>query len=100
MTDSRESFALRKSGRKFHHEKESRTSHHSRINEAPSEVYHNRPAANKEPRIEVRPLWPPDASCATPTAAIDGEPGRKVELVVSYHAGRKHLPIVQLKRVA
>ncbi len=60
----------------------------------------NRPAANEMPRIEVRPPWPTEASCATPTAAIDGEPGRKVELVVSYHAGRKHLPIVQLKRVA
>jgi hypothetical protein len=56
--------------------------------------------ANEEPRIEVRPLWPPDASCATPASAIDGKPGRKVELVVSYHASRKHLPIIQLKRVA
>jgi hypothetical protein len=34
------------------------------------------------------------------SAAIDGKPGRKVELVVSYHAGRKHLPIIKLKRVA
>ena len=66
----------------------------------PNEVYHDRPAANEEPRIEARPHWPTEASCATPTAAIDGEPGRKVELVVRYHAGRKHLPIVQLKRVA
>jgi transposase InsO family protein len=66
----------------------------------PNEVYHDRPAANEMPRIEVRPLWPTEASCATPAAAIDGEPGQKVELVVSYHAGRKHLPIIQLKRVA
>jgi len=66
----------------------------------PNEVYHDRPAANEEPRIEVRPLWPTEASCATPTAPINGEPGPKVELVVRYHAGRKHLPIVQLKRVA
>lgn len=66
----------------------------------PNEVYHNRPAANEEPRIEVRPLWPTEASCATPVAAIDGEPGQKIELVISYYAGRKHLPIIQFKRVA
>ena len=66
----------------------------------PNEVYHDRPAANETPRIEVRPHWPPDASCAAPAAAIDGEPGQKVLLVVSYHAGRKHLPVIQLKRVA
>lgn len=60
----------------------------------------DRPAANGTHRIEVRPYWPPGASCAAPAAPIDGEPGQKVVLVVSYHAGRKHLPIVELKRVA
>ena len=74
--------------------------HEFLIGRTPNEVYHDRPAANEEPRIEVRPLWPPNASCATPAAAIDGEPGLKVKLVVSYHAGRKHLPIIQLKRIA
>ena len=33
-------------------------------------------------------------------AATDGNAGRKVELVVDYHGGRKHLPAVQLRRVA
>jgi len=66
----------------------------------PNEVYHNRPAANETPRVEVRLYWPPGASCAARAASIDGEPGRKVELAVSYHAGRKHLPVIQLKRVA
>ena len=70
------------------------------VGRTPNEVYHNRPAANEMPRIEVRPHWPTDASCATPVATIDGKPGQKVVLLVSYHAGRKHLPIVQLKRVA
>jgi hypothetical protein len=66
----------------------------------PNEVYHDRPAENETPRIEVRPYWPPGASCAAPAAAIDGEPGQKVVLRVSYHAGRKHLPVIQLRRVA
>lgn len=66
----------------------------------PNEVYHDRPAASEMPRIEVRPHWPRGASCAAPTAAIDGDPGQKVVLVVSYHAGRKNLPVVKLKRVA
>lgn len=70
------------------------------VGRTPNEVYHKRTAANETPRIEVRPHWPPDASCAAPAAAIDGEPGQKIELVISYYAGRKHLPIIQLKRVA
>ena len=66
----------------------------------PNEVYHDRPATNEALRIEVGPDWPSAASCAAPAAAIDGEPGQKVELVVRCHAGRRHLPVIQLKRVA
>ena len=66
----------------------------------PNEVYHDRPAANETPRIEVRPYWPPGASCAAPAAPVAGKVGQKVELVVSYHAGRKYLPVIRLKRVA
>ena len=63
-------------------------------------MYHGLPAANEMDRSEVRQHWPPDASCAAPAAAIDGEPGQKVVLVVSYHEGRKHLPVITLKQVA
>jgi len=66
----------------------------------PNEVYHDRPAANEMDRVEVRPHWPSGASCAAPIAAIDGDPGQKVVLVVSYHAGRKHLPVIKLRQVA
>lgn len=66
----------------------------------PNEVYHDRSAANQAARIEVRANWPPGAPCAAPIVPVDAEPGQKVELVVSYHAGRKHLPVIQLKRVA
>jgi len=33
-------------------------------------------------------------------ASVDGKPGQKVVLMVSYHAGRKHLPVIRLKQVA
>ena len=66
----------------------------------PNEVYDGRPAANETPRVEVRADWPPGASCAAPLAPMDGGPGQKVQLVVSYQAGRKHLPVIQLRRVA
>ena len=66
----------------------------------PEEVYHGLPAANEAPRIEPRPHWPRGAPCAAPAAPVAGDAGRKVEFVVSYHAGRKHLPIIQLRRVA
>ena len=66
----------------------------------PNEAYYDRPPASEEPRIEPRPNWPPTASCAAPVTDIDSAPGQKVELVVSYHAGRKHLPVLQLRQVA
>ena len=74
--------------------------HEFLVGRTPNKMYHDRPAESEMPRIEVRPQWPPGASCAGPEAAVDGEPGQKVMLVVRYHAGRKHLPIVQLRRVA
>ena len=66
----------------------------------PNEVYHGRPAANAGPRIEPRALWPREAPCAAPAAPVTGEVGQNVDLVVSCYAGLKHLPIIQLKRVA
>ena len=42
----------------------------------------------------------PRRSGPAPAAAMDGNAGRKVELVVDDHGGRKHLPVVQLRRVA
>ena len=74
--------------------------HEFLVGRTPNEAYHNRPAANETARIEVRPHWPPGASCPTPATAMDGEPGQRVVLLVSYHTGRKHLPVIQLKRVA
>ncbi len=66
----------------------------------PNETYYKHPAANAAPRIEPRSNYPPDSPCATPLTSVEGKLGQKIELVIEYHAGRKHLPIITLKRVA
>jgi hypothetical protein len=67
---------------------------------APDEIYHRRRHANRAPRFEPRRRWPRRSPCASPRTLIRGQPGAKIELEVRYHAGRRHLPIVTLKRVA
>ena len=66
----------------------------------PDEIYYDQPPANRMPRFEPRPLWPRGSPCAKPQAAVRGRCGNQVDLEISYLAGRKHLPIVDLKRVA
>ncbi len=63
-------------------------------------VYYDRTQANQLPRYEPREAWPRGSRCAKPLAPVDGEPGVHVELDVRFHAGRKHLPIVSIKRAA
>ena len=53
-------------------------------------------AANPAARAEPRAAWPATASCAAPNVPIRGAPGKVLRLVVDYHAGRKHLPVVEL----
>jgi hypothetical protein len=38
--------------------------------------------------------------CAGPCAPVRGRRGQHVELAVTYLAGRRHLPIVELKKAA
>lgn len=66
----------------------------------PDEVYFDLPPANRAPRWEPRPRWPRGSPCAKPQVLVKGQPGTGVELVVTFQDGRKHLPIVTLKRVA
>jgi hypothetical protein len=47
-----------------------------------------------------RPRWPKGLPCARPWALTRGRPGARRELQVTFHGGRKHLPIVTLERVA
>ena len=64
----------------------------------PDEVYHGRFPANRQPRCEPRSRWPRGSPCARPWALVRGQACTSVVLDVTFHAGRKHLPIVTLRR--
>jgi len=66
----------------------------------PEERYRWISSACRRPRFEPRPCWPVGSSCAAPPAKVRGQPGVCLQLVLDHHHGRKHLPIVTLKRVA
>jgi hypothetical protein len=66
----------------------------------PDEVYFGGFPANRRPRFEPRARWPRRSPCATPHALARGRPGTVVELDVAYRSGRRHLPIISLKRAA
>jgi putative transposase len=66
----------------------------------PDEVYHDLLPACKRPRYEPRERWPRSAPCASPQAPVAGHCGTPIRLDVRYHLGRKHLPIVDLRRAA
>jgi transposase InsO family protein len=66
----------------------------------PNEVYQGLAPACLAPRFEPRRHWPRGSPCAAPRTGIRGRRGVRLDLAVSYSAGRKHLPIVKLKRAA
>jgi transposase InsO family protein len=66
----------------------------------PQEVYSQLKPANALPRWEPRPDWPRAATCAGPRTLVKGRPGVRLALQVEFHDGRRHLPIVQLRRAA
>ena len=66
----------------------------------PDEIYRRRRLAHRAPRFEPRPRWPRRSPCASPQALIRGQPGAPLSLVVRYQCGRRHLPIITLKRAA
>jgi hypothetical protein len=66
-----------------------------------NEVYRQeRRPANREPRFEPREKWPRGSPWATPQTLVKEQPGVQLELHVEYYQGRKHLPIVTLRRAA
>ncbi len=74
---------------------------HSRLRvRTPNEVYFGRFPACRRPRFELRDRWPSRSPCARPHALVRGRAGATVALDLSYRAGRWHLPVVELKRVA
>jgi hypothetical protein len=66
----------------------------------PDEVYHDLAPACLAPRFEPRRKWPRKSPCAAPRTGIRGRRGVRLELSVRCLRGRKHLPIVELKRAA
>ena len=66
----------------------------------PNEVYFRLRSANQRPRIEPRKRWRRNASCAAPRTLIAGQPGDRFEIEVGFHHGRRHLPIVSVRRAA
>ena len=73
---------------------------HSPLIKMPNEVYHLCFPENRRPRFEPRSKWPRGAPCAKPSSLFKGRPGAKVDLQVAFHAERKHLPVVMLRRAA
>ena len=65
-----------------------------------NEVYHRRFPENRQPRFEPRSKWPRAAPCAKPLSLVKGRPGAIFDLQVEFHAERKHLPVVKLRRAA
>jgi len=66
----------------------------------PYEMYHEILPGCQRPRIEPRSRWPRSAPCASPHAPVAGHCGAHIHLDARYHWGRKHLPIVALRRAA
>jgi len=74
--------------------------HESLDGATPDEVHDDLRPANRLPRIEPRAKWPRPSPCAAPQALVAGQPGATCELHVEFLEGRRHLPIVTLKRAA
>ncbi len=66
----------------------------------PNEVYFARRPARRRPRVEPRKKWPRRSPCARPRTLVAGQPGDLFKVRVQFHAGRRHLPIVSLRRAA
>ena len=66
----------------------------------PDEIYFGRRPASRMPRFEPRAAWPRASPCARPRVLVKGQAGAKLELVVEFVSGRRHLPRVALRRVA
>jgi putative transposase len=74
---------------------------HSRFGaRTPDEIYFGSFPACWKPRFETRARWPRRSPCAMPHALVRGRPGAALALIVEHRGGRRHLPIVSLKRVA
>ncbi len=74
--------------------------HSALSGQTPTEIYNEMKPADRHSRFEPRARWLAGASCASPQTPNAREHGTIIRLEVTYHADRKHLPIVTLKRAA
>jgi putative transposase len=74
--------------------------HSAREAATPDEVYFGRRPRSRRPRYEPRERWPRASPCAGPSAPVGGRTGQRVDLAVRYAQGRRHLPIIELKKAA
>lgn len=74
--------------------------HNGLVGATPDEIYRGVEPACCMPRFEPRTKWPRHAPCAAPHAPVRGRRGARLDLQLDYVGGRKHLPIVTLKRAA
>ncbi len=74
---------------------------HMTLNGAtPAEIYRGHHPTCRYPRLEPRARWPRGAPSAKPRVPTRGRSGQQLELNVEFQTGRKHLPIVSLRRAA
>ncbi len=74
--------------------------HQSLGGRTPLEVHEGRTPANEAARLEPRLRLPKHSRCAGPQAKVKGQPGGRIELVITLFKGRRQLPIVKLKEAA
>lgn len=75
--------------------------HETLEGKTPFEVYAKvKTPANQQRRFEPRKKWPLESRCAGVQARVKGKRGGKLELEVRYLEGRRHLPLIELKRVS
>ena len=65
--------------------------------QTPAEIHNGIKLAGQRSRFEPRARWPAGASSKT---SASGEPGASFRLEVRHHSGRRHLPVIALKRAA
>jgi len=75
-------------------------SHSTLLAATPDEIYFERLPRSRALRFEPRRRWPRGSPSAGPPAKVRGRCGQRIALDVMYLAGRRHLPIVELKKAA
>ena len=74
--------------------------HETLDGKTPNEVHYSRPAANERPRFEPRGKCPRGSPRAAPVVGIEGAPGDPIIVEIDCLDGRRHLPLIRVRRAA